>query len=449
LNLTERTDVKFYNEDWDQPGAPPSYGVAGWMEYDNGVMIYDKYDIWKFGTEEGSGFSNLTAADGRIGKTTFKIINLNPDKKYFGENESFILSGYNEKTKSNGIFGMEMRILGPFIILRDSLRYNVLQKAKNFNRLLFTRESMEEFPDLCISDSTFKKIRKISDVNPQINDFLWYKPELMKWKSIAGDSLEGILVKPENYDPNKKYPVIVYIYEKMSQTYNFFKLPVISHTPCIPVYTGDGYLMFYPDIKYKIGEPGKSALDCILPGLQMLADKGIIDTNAIGLNGHSWGGYQTVYSITQTNKFSAAVAGAAVGNMTSAYNGIRLESGLAREMQYEKEQSRIGGTLWDSLGSFIENSPVFKAKGIKTPLLVMFGDEDSAVPWYQGIEIYLSLRRLQKNCILLEYRSEPHIPRKYPNRLDYALKTKQFYDHYLKGMDAPDWITKGVEYRGK
>ena len=160
------------------------------------------------------------------------------------------------------------------------------------------------------------------------------------------------------------------------------------------------------------------------------------------------GGYETAFMITATNMFAAACAGAPVANMTSAYSGIRLESGLARQFQYEKEQSRIGGNLWDSLDSYIRNSPVFQARKIKTPLLVLFGGDDNAVPFSQGVELYLDMRRLSLPCIMLEYLNEPHIPRKYANKLDFAIRMKEFFDHYLKNTPAPDWMINGVDYKG-
>jgi len=180
--------------------------------------------------------------------------------------------------------------------------------------------------------------------------------------------------------------------------------------------------------------------------VQKLIEMGVADPKAIALHGHSWGGYETAFMVTQTNLFACAIAGAPVSNMTSAYSGIRLESGLARQFQYEEEQSRIGGSLWEYPERYIENSPVFFADKINTPLLIEFGDEDGAVPWEQGIELYLAMRRLGKECVMLEYRGEPHHLKKYPNKLDYSVKFKEFLDHYLKGAPAPEWLAKGVPY---
>ncbi|RPI71788.1 MAG: S9 family peptidase, partial [Ignavibacteriales bacterium] len=195
-----------------------------------------------------------------------------------------------------------------------------------------------------------------------------------------------------------------------------------------------------------IGRPGYSAVKCLIPGVQKLMEMGIADSNAIGLHGHSWSGYQTAYVVTQTDIFTCAIAGAPVSNMTSAYSGIRWGTGLARQFQYEQQQSRIGGNLWEYPMRYLENSPVFYADKINTPLLIQHGDEDEAVPWYQSIELYLAMRRLNKDCIFLQYRGEPHHLKKYANKLDYSIKMKEYFDHHLKKEPAAEWITEGMKY---
>ncbi len=189
------------------------------------------------------------------------------------------------------------------------------------------------------------------------------------------------------------------------------------------------------------------AVDALVPGVEKLVEMGVEEPGAIGLHGHSWSGYQAAYVVTRTDVFAAAVAGAPVANMTSAYSGIRWGTGLARQFQYETGQSRIGGSLWDSLDLYIENSPVFFADRITTPLLIQFGDEDEAVPWWQGIELYLAMRRLDKPVWFLQYRGEPHHLKKAPNQLDYSLRMKEFFDHFLLGAPAPAWLA-GEPYRG-
>jgi dipeptidyl aminopeptidase/acylaminoacyl peptidase len=205
-----------------------------------------------------------------------------------------------------------------------------------------------------------------------------------------------------------------------------------------------GYLVFNPDIPYRIGYPGESAMTSVVPGVLSLIAKGFVDQNHIGVQGHSWGGYQIAYLVTKTNIFKAAEAGAPVANMISAYGGIRWSTGMSRMFQYEKTQSRIGGTLWEQPLHFIENSPIFWADKVQTPLLMMHNDQDGAVPWYQGIEYFTALRRLGKPAWMINYNGEDHGLLKLANRKDWTIRMQQFFDHYLKGDPPPVWLEQGV-----
>ncbi len=315
--------------------------------------------------------------------------------------------------------------------------------------VLFSREDYGEFPDVWVSDLSFKTPKKVSDANPQLAEFAWGTAELVEYRSKDGVPLQGVLIKPAGYVPGRRYPVITYFYERESQLLYAFNEPVVNHRPSFPIYAGAGYAIFLPDVVFTVGHPGQSFVKCLVPAVQKIVDMGVADPKKLGLHGHSWGGYGTAYMVTQTSMFAAAVAGAPVANMTSAYDGIRWESGIARQAQYEKSQSRIGGSLWEKRDLFLENSPLFFVDRVETPVLIEHGDEDGAVPWYQGIEFYLSLRREGKNVILLQYRGEPHHLQKYPNKLDYSIKMKQYFDHYLKGEPAADWIVNGQPYVGK
>ncbi len=446
--LTDGIEVPFADEDWDYPADVPGYGTGGWLDRSSGVLIYDKFDIWLFPTNGGEAIC-LTEGLGRQEQYQFRIRKLDKKKEYFEPKETIYLSAYNDQKKNTALFSMKAGLTGLEKIFEGQKKYSLIAKAKEADKLIFTRQSYTEFPDLWVSDLKFKKPVKISDVNPQVKEFAWGKAELVEWNSIDGTPLQGILIKPENAEPGKKYPVLVYYYRFFTNRLYDFNHVAVNHRPCFPFYASNGYAIFLPDIRFDVGTPGYSATKCLVPGVQKLIDMGVANPDAICLHGHSWSGYQTAFAITQTDIFTCAIAGAPVSNMTSAYSGIRWESGLARQFQYEKSQSRIGGSLWDSRDKYIENSPVFFADRINTPLLIQFGDEDGAVPWYQGIELYLAMRRLGKDCIFLQYQGEGHHLKKYANKLDYTLKFKEYLDHYLKGEPAADWIKEGVPYRGK
>jgi dipeptidyl aminopeptidase/acylaminoacyl peptidase len=458
-NLTVSLGIPFYDEDHDYPSDVPGYGTAGWTEKDQSVLIYDKYDIWEFSTQTGGALC-VTDNQGRKNKIAFRIPK--PDRfrmeepdpedkeeEFYKKNQKVLLSAYSHEEKYTAFYSAVIGKKGVIKLIDGPHRFNLLKKAKKAKLILYTRESFEEFPDLWISNQDLQTPRKISAANPQIKNFLWGKAELVKWESLDGIPLDGVVIKPENFDQNKRYPVLVYFYRFFSDRLYSFNEVTINHRPCFPYYTGHGYVLFLPDIRFEIGRPGLSAAKCLVPGVQKLVSTGIADPKAIALHGHSWSGYQTAFIITQTNIFAAAIAGAPVANMTSAYSGIRWGRGLARQFQYEKNQSRIGASLFEAPELYIQNSPVFFADRVNTPLLIQFGDQDDAVPWYQGIELYLAMRRLNKNCIFLQYNGEPHHLKKYPNKLDYTIKMKEFLDHYLKGEPAPDWLTKGIPYRKK
>lgn len=448
VNLTAGLGVPFADEDHDTPDEPGGYGVAGWMADDSAVLIYDKFDLWRFDVPLGRAV-NLSRTEGRKTRTQFRVVRLDREAPGFGRDERLLLSSVNERDKREGFWTARVGTPGVTKLLEEPRKFTFVAKAKRSDTLLYTRQSYEEFPDLWTAGPDLASPKKLTDLNPQIKDFAWGTAELVEWASTDGVPLQGVLIKPGNYEPGRRYPVIVYFYELFSQRLHEFNQVVVNHRPCFPFYASNGYAVFLPDVRFDIGLPGPSEVKCLVPGAQKLVDMGVADPARIGLHGHSWSGYGTAYVVTRTDFFACAIAGAPVGNMTSAYSGIRYESGVARQMQYEKQQSRIGGSLWEKPWLYWENSPVFFADRVRTPLLLMHGDEDGAVPWTQSVELYLAMRRLGKDCVFLQYRGEPHHPQKYANKLDYSIKMKEYFDHYLKDAPAPEWLSKGVLYNGK
>ena len=307
--------------------------------------------------------------------------------------------------------------------------------------------------DLYFTRDNWNTETRLSDINPQQDDYLWGDVQLVSWDAYDGTPLKGLLYTPENLDPSKKYPMMIYFYEISSNTLYDYYSPAPSRSIInIPFYVSRGYVVFVPDIVYETGHPGESAYNCICAGAEAMCDRfGFIDRSRMALQGQSWGGYQTAYLVTRTDMFAAAGAGAPVGNMTSAYGGIRWESGNSRISQYELGQSRIGKTLWEdgALELYIENSPVFFADKVSTPVLIMHNDADGAVPWYQGIEFFMSLRRLGKPVWLLEYNDEAHNLMERRNCKDLSIRLQQFFDHYLMGAPEPVWMRSGIPYARK
>jgi dipeptidyl aminopeptidase/acylaminoacyl peptidase len=306
-----------------------------------------------------------------------------------------------------------------------------------------------EAPDLWAAGPELASPVRLSDANPQQSRYRWAGVELVRWRSDDGVELQGLLYKPEDFDPARKYPMVVYFYEQLSDGLYSYRMDVPRNVVQPTLYASNGYLVFMPDIHYTRGQPGESAMRSIMPGVRALVARGFVDEKAMGLQGQSWGGYQAAYMITRTNEFRAAMTGAPVANMTSAYGGIRWQSGLARAFQYETGQSRIGASLWDQPSAYIENSPLFAANRVTTPLFIMSNDGDGAVPWYQGIEMFVALRRLGKEVYLIDYNGDEHNPTKRANQIDVAIRMLQFFDHHLKGAPAPEWMVRGIPFLQK
>jgi len=445
-NLTKDIPVHFYNEENDLPQTPGSYGIAGWTKDDKDVLVYDRYDIWQI-SPDGSRAKNVTDGVGRKDRTTLRYVRLDPKERFVDPDKPMLLEAANEETRDSGFYRDKVNSdAAPQKLLMAAKDFGNPTKAKDADVLIMTASRFDQFPDVWVTNSTFREMKRVSNGDAQRAAFNWGTAELVSFKNIDGVPLKGLLLKPDSFDPRKKYPMIVYIYERLSQGLHQFRNPGPGTSINPTYYVSNGYLVYMPDIVYTIGYPGQSAMKCVLPGIQAVVDKGFVNEKAIGIQGHSWGGYQIAYMVTQTNRFRAAAPGALVSNMTSAYSGIRWGTGLPRQFQYERSQSRIGGSLWEYPLRFLENSPIFRADRVETPLLMIHNDEDDAVPWYQGIEYFLALRRLGKEAYMFSYNGEKHGLRKRINQKDYTRRMQEFFDHFLKGAPAPEWMDKGIPY---
>jgi len=444
VRLTGDLRVKLADEEDDHPDYPSPYGVAGWTANDESLLVYDRYDIWSVDPSNKRAPVNLTK-NGRNDRTVYRYVRLDPEERFVNPEKPLLLRAFNEVTKQGGYYTLSLKDGKLTKLIMSDHRYAQVFKSRETDKILFTRESFTEFPDVWTSTLSFASPKKVTDANPQMKSYLWGSVEMVQWNSLENVPLQGLLYKPEGFDPKKKYPMIVYFYERESDNIHNHVVPApIRASINYAYYASNGYLIFVPDIVYKVGYPGESAVNCILPGVTNLVQRGFVDEKHIGVQGHSWGGYQSAYLITKTNMFAAAEAGAPVANMISAYGGIRWESGLSRIFQYEKSQSRIGATLWEKPVRYIENSPIFFADKVQTPLLMMHNDGDGAVPWYQGIEYFMALRRLNKPVWMLNYNNQGHGLTQRQDRMDFAIRMSQFFDHYLKGAPLPEWMKRGV-----
>ena len=446
VNVSAGIPYPVHDELDDTPDEPDPYGAAGWTRGDERFLVYDRHDVWAVDPAGRAAPHNITDGVGRRENIRLRYVKLDPDESAIDPGRDLILEAFHYGTKASGFYRDRVRgDAPPARLVMEDRRFGPPRRAANAPVLMLTRESFREFPDLYVTDPSFRELRRISDANPQQAEYRWGTAELFEWRSAHGEPLQGVLYKPDDFDPTRKYPLLVYFYERLSQNLHSYVAPAAHRSSInISFYVSRGYLVFTPDIPYRIGYPGESALSAVVPGVLALIDEGFVDPERIGVQGHSWGGYQIAYLITRTNLFAAAEAGAPVSNMISAYGGIRWSTGMSRMFQYEQTQSRIGGTLWERPLQFVENSPIFWADKVQTPLLMMHNDQDGAVPWYQGIEFYMALRRLDKPVWLINYNGEDHGLTKEHNRRDWAIRMQQFFDHFLMGAPPPVWLAEGI-----
>jgi dipeptidyl aminopeptidase/acylaminoacyl peptidase len=443
--LTTPASFAAWNEDSDVPDYPPSYGTAGWLTDDKAILLYDRFDVWQFHPEAASDPVNLTV-DGRRKHIAYRRIQLDEEETAINPKEKQLLSGFNHTTKGYGYYATQFtRPFTPQTLLAGDFMLSTPLKARKDNALIYTSERYDQYPDIRLSDPSFKHSIRLTQGHRRQEHFRWGTAELTSWLSSDGKPLEGVIYKPEGFDPQKKYPVIVNFYERNSETLHSYRMPEVHRSSVdYHFYNSNGYIVFNPDIRYDDGYPGESCFKSVMPGIASLIAQGYVDEKAIGAQGHSWGGYQDAYLATRTHMFAAIESGAPVVNMFSAYGGIRWGSGLNRSFQYERGQSRIGFSIWESPLRYLENSPLFDMDKVETPILIMANDKDGHVPWYQGIEFFVALKRLQKPAWLLNYTGEPHWPTRMANKIDFQKRMFQFFEHYLNHKPMPQWMSTGV-----
>jgi dipeptidyl aminopeptidase/acylaminoacyl peptidase len=456
---TKDIKVPLFDEDDDHPDDPPPHGVMGWHENDAALYVYDKFDIWKVDPTGKEKPVSITNGIGRKKQLTFRYSELDREERFVKDGQTLLLGIFDNKEKG---YGLTTHKLGGNFVLNESIAVtnpavinsNNVLKGKNSDVLVYTamtpQMSASLFSTTLSAAQDHKASKQLSSINEQQKDYNWYTVELHKWKMFDGKESEGLLFKPENFDPNKKYPVIFYFYERNSDTRYGYRTPAPSaSTINIAYFTSNGYLVFDPNIYYKDGEPGESAYNSVVSAGKYLSKMKFVDSTKMAIQGQSWGGYQVAYLVTRTKMFAAAGAGAPVANMFSAYGGIRWGAGISRQFQYERSQTRLGATPWQRPDLYTKNSPLFKADKVTTPLLLMHNDKDGAVPWYQSIEFFTALRRLDRKAWFLQYNDEDHNLVERRNRKDLSVRLSQFFDHYLKGAPMPKWMVEGVPAASK
>jgi len=444
VNITKDLPTSFVNAEDDHNVIKPPALSLGWVKDGVSVLLSDNWDVWNVPVRGGKAV-NLTV-NGKSEQIRYRRrFKLHPDEKGIDLKSPVFFEAYMEWTKKSGIVRCEGGRPGVKRLLWDDALFSLL-KAKKSDIYVYSRQTDRDYGDFYVTDGMLKKGRRLTEANPQQNQYLWSAgARLVDYSSDKGDKLQAALFLPAGYEAGKSYPTIVYIYEKLSQRLNAYDAPR-AYSFNKSVYTSRGYAVLMPDITYQINDPGMSAVWCVLPALKAAIDTGIVDPDRVGLHGHSWGGYQTAFLVTQTKMFRAAVAGAPLTNMLSMYNSIYWNTGSANQPIFESSQGRFKGGYWDNLEAYTRNSPVYFAERVDTPLMILHNDKDGAVDWNQGIEYFNTLRRLGKPVVMLQYKGENHGLRIPANRKDYGIRMREFFDHHLRNLPAPEWLSEGVSH---
>ncbi|HEY1977602.1 MAG TPA: prolyl oligopeptidase family serine peptidase [Candidatus Baltobacteraceae bacterium] len=456
--LARHAPVRFDLENDDRPELPQPYGMGGWVTGDRGVFIYDRYDVWLADPRTGEAV-DFTRGTGRASRTVYSPVQPDPRARAFDASKPVLLSLIDERSYASGYARVAATGGTPVTLLkRDAVVYGEREPlngslhdltlppvaARNAPQYAYLVETFEDL-NLWTSDDSFAHPVKISDANPQQSQYRWGTERMISYRLKDGTPMRSVMLVPNGLARNRRAPAIVYFYEVWTPMFHTYYRPGPGTEPNVSRYVSNGYVVLLPDVRYRTGHPGPSSLECVLPAVDAAVATGYVDPKRIGISGHSWAAYQINYMLTKTHRFRAAEAGAAVDDMFSSYGGIRLESGIVREFQYEHTQSRIGATPWDRPDLYIENSGLFGIRNVTTPYLTIHNDQDGAVPQFQGIEFVTAMRRLGKMAYLFSYDGEFHGLHWREQQKNWTVRLDQWFDYWLKDAPRPAWFD-GIDY---
>jgi len=447
-NLTKDLGVSFFDEQSDRPEEAGPFDNPLWVPEEKTILIYDQYDIWSIALEDSKAIRLTSGAEN---KTTYRIVprsedqsrKMNYDSNYkaqFHRNERLVIKA--EALEHTGYYFWDKK-KGLQPLLDKKMNTSQFVGAAKNDSYVYREENYDLPPRLLFKENSNSKEKILFQSNEQHFKYNWGHSKLINYTNSKGSVLNGVLFYPANYHAGTKYPMVVYVYEKKSgELYNYVNPSLDNPTGFnITNFTSKGYFVFLPDIVYEIGNPGSSATDCVVSATQkIIADEAAVDSNHIGITGHSYGGFETNYIITQTNMFAAAVAGAAITDYVSGYLWVTWAFQKPNFWHYEFGQLRIGKSLYEDYAGYLRNSPIYHADKVNTPLLSWAGEEDAQVHYYQSIEFYLALRRLGKISTMLLYPKADHTLMNKKHQNDLTQRIQQWFDYYLKADKKPEWL---------
>jgi dipeptidyl aminopeptidase/acylaminoacyl peptidase len=446
-NITGGVQTSFIDRESDATVIQkPPFGIAGWSRDDRTVLIYDQLDVWEI-TPDGSSATRLT--NGSADQVRHRIVRLDPDAEWIDRGAPIVVSQFGLRSKKSGFARVAAGSTAPAsttsLVWLDK-RVDRLVKARRSDRYAYVVQAFDDSPDYFAGDAALGSATKVTSTNTFMTEYSWGRATLIDYRSQTGQPLQGALFYPANYQAGKRYPMVVYMYEKLSDGMHQFSVPSERDYYNPAAFTTRGYFYLQPDIVFRPREPGQSVVESVVPAVQQVIKMGLADASKVGIIGHSWGGFDTVYLATHTDVFAAAVAGAPITDLVSNYGNHHWSSGIAETDHIETGQQRMQVPLWEDLQAYIRNSAVYRAHAMTTPLLLMTGDNDGTVHWHQSVALYNIARRAGKRVVLLQYGGEDHSLRKRANQIDYHHRIFEWFDHYLSGTPAVPWITDGERY---
>jgi acetyl esterase/lipase len=447
VNLTEDMPVGMVNTRITSlTDQKPVWGIGDWTEDSGHVVLYDEFDAWLV-ARDGSDAERLT--DGRGEMVRYRLTepivrDARDEDDHLDPTEPWHFSMYGERSKKRGVAVRSPE--GAVAPLRwVDRQIGLLVKARDAEVHAWTEEAFDLPPRLMVAGPDLAAEEPAVTTNEWLAEHAWGRAELVDFVNARGEDMQATLMYPAGYVPGKKYPMVVYIYERLTQGIHRFRMPSETSPYNAGVFTSEGYFVLMPDITYRPQEPGVSAGECVVPAVEAVVDMGVVDPERIGIMGHSWGAYQTAWLVTHTDVFAAGVAGAPLTNMISMSMSVYWNSGQTNAWIFHESQGRMDRPFWEDLDTYVRNSPIFRVDEMRAPLLVAFGDEDGAVDWQQGVEMYNAARLAGTNLVMLVYEGENHGLRQEANRVDYHHRIREWFDHYLKGAEADRWILEGVD----
>lgn len=443
--LTENVPTQFWDvEDDHNVVKPPAAAPFGWSRDGRTLFVRDNWDIWRLPVAGGAAV-NVTATGKRDSIRFQRRVAVDPKERGIDLTKPVYVETYGEWTKREGLVELDLQRARTRVLAWENAKVDY-QRPRNATQWFFTRQTFTQFPDWYVADAALGGERRLTDANPQQADVAWSAGAMLVNYRCDNDGpmLQGALYLPAGYEKGKKYPTLTYIYERLSQNFNAYAQPNATRYANASVYTSRGYAYFTPDIHYWIDDPGRSAVWCVVPAVKAAIATGVVDAEQVGLQGHSWGGYQTSFITTQTDIFKTAIAGAPLTDMVSMFSSVYWNTGSANQPIFISSQGRFRTGFAQNPEAYLRNSPNRYAQNLNIPFMILHNDRDGAVDFNQGITYYNTLRELGKDVVLLEYVGENHGLARPTNQKDYAVRMQEWFDHFLRGMPAPDWLQHGV-----